>query len=268
MKLDSRILALAFACLIALAAVACAPQKGGTEVDPNTAKLEFSSFDGGGPEYTAALDDPGIADLAGKRFYPDPDHETLDGAPYTVVFTLTGKRPGETGLTVRSHSPIDGEEEVFLYRVSVDESLRVTVRSRENENPDPSPEKPDAITPNPVLVIHTENRILYANFAKTSAAEDLIRRLSMETLVVDLHDYGGFEKIGALPWTLEREEEQIRTVCGDVLLYGGDQISFFCGENLWSYARLAKIENLTPEAYAEAFGEGNTTVTLSVEWSE
>ena len=81
---------------------------------------------------------------------------------------------------------------------------------------------------------------------------------------LDLHDYGHFEKVGSLPWTLPRNDETITTVPGDVILYQGNQITIYYDENTWDFTRLAKIENITKEELLSVFGEGNVSVKLWV----
>ncbi len=90
------------------------------------ATLSFSSFDGGGPEYSVKIDDPEIVGYESRRIYNKPDHEEMTGAGYQVFITFTGKKEGETTATVSARSPIaeNFDEE---YRVSVDGELNVTL---------------------------------------------------------------------------------------------------------------------------------------------
>ena len=124
-----------------------APKASETAADDarQDAVLSFDSFDGGGPEYTLRIDDPAIVSYTSERRYRDADHDEIDGAGYTVVFTLRGLRPGETTVSVSARSPIaDNFDEV--YRVRVDDALRVTVErqiGREDDAdsvPEPEPE--------------------------------------------------------------------------------------------------------------------------------
>ncbi len=121
---------------------------------------------------------------------------------------------------------------------------------------------------NPVLVIKTEEKTFYADLEDNSSAEALIEKLDSEELIVDLHDYGSFEKVGSLPWDLPRNDETITTQPGDVILYQGNQITIYYDENTWDFTRLAKISNITKDELLEAFGEGSVSVTFSIEWRE
>ena len=63
------------------------------------AVLSFHSFDGGGPEFHAVLASD-IVSIEQEKEYAKPNHEELDGAGFTVTFTFTGIKPGETVLTI------------------------------------------------------------------------------------------------------------------------------------------------------------------------
>ena len=126
---------------------------------------------------------------------------------------------------------------------------------------------PEAAQPQAALLIEVTGSRFYAVPADSEAAESLVEKLSSEPITVELQDYGSFEKVGALPWTLPQSDTSITTVPGDIMLYRGDQIMIFYGENTWEYTPLAHIER-SAEELASAFGEGGVSVTLSVEWSE
>ena len=83
-----------------------------------------------------------------------------------------------------------------------------------------------------------------------------------------MHDYGSLEKVGSLPWSLPRNDEQITTEPGDIILYQGNQVTIYYDVNTWSFTRLAKIDGATKEELLDALGDGNVTVAFWVEWSE
>ncbi len=119
--------------------------------------------------------------------------------------------------------------------------------------------------PVPTLVIEANGHTFYAVLQNNTSAEALAEKLGTEAVELDLHDYGHFEKVGSLPWTLPRNDETITTVPGDVILYQGNQITIYYDENTWDFTRLAKIENITKEELLSVFGEGNVSVKLWVQ---
>ncbi|MDE6235987.1 MAG: hypothetical protein K2M56_09585, partial [Muribaculaceae bacterium] len=80
-------------------------------------------------------------------------------------------------------------------------------------------------------------------------------------------DYGGFEKVGALPQSFPTSNTQITTMPGDIMLYQGNQMVIFYGSNSWSYTRLGKIDGATASNLRQFLGNGNITLVLSLQTS-
>ncbi len=83
----------------------------------------------------------------------------------------------------------------------------------------------DAIRPTATLVMEVNGKVYYPDLAENASAKAFFEKLREGSLTVDLHDYGGFEKVGPLPWELPRSDEKITTVPGDIILYQGDHIT-------------------------------------------
>ena len=104
---------------------------------------------------------------------------------------------------------------------------------------------------------------LVATLADTDAARALAEKLQTGPVTVSLHAYGGFEKVGPLPWSLPASDEQTAAQPGDVMLYRGNQITVFTGSNSWAYTPLGHIEGATSESLLEVLGDGDVEVTLT-----
>ena len=81
-------------------------------------------------------------------------------------------------------------------------------------------------------------------------------------VVLQMSDYSGFEKVGALGQSLPTNNSQTTTHTGDIVLYNGNQIVIFYGSNSWSYTRLGKIDDLS--GWADALGRGDVQVTFTI----
>lgn len=244
---------------LCLALSGCAgPQKGKRG---GAAQLTFHSFSGGGPTYRVQVADPAVVSVEKSIRYIKKDHADLDGAGYDVTFTFTGLQCGTTAMTVEERSPIGGNFD-RLYEIRVDEALKVTLQELTVVDLD------QAAAATATLVLETEQGVFYAAFEDNSSALALQGRLSEGPLTLMMADYGHFEKVGQLPWALETNDEEITTAPGDVVLYGGDRLTVYYDENTWSLTPLAHIQNATREDLLAILGEGDVTVTLSVEWSE
>ena len=86
-----------------------------------------------------------------------------------------------------------------------------------------------------------------------------------EPLVVEMSMYGGFEQVGSIGTGLPRNDAQTTTEAGDIVLYSGDQIVVFYGSNSWAYTRLGHITDRSAEEMAELLGNGDVTITISME---
>lgn len=99
-----------------------------------------------------------------------------------------------------------------------------------------------------------------ASLENNAAVDALIEMLESGSVTIEMSDYSGFEKVGALGANLPTSNSQMTTQAGDIVLYQGNQIVIFYGSNSWSYTRLGRIDDLT--GLEEALGDGNVTVTF------
>jgi hypothetical protein len=116
-----------------------------------------------------------------------------------------------------------------------------------------------------IIVIDAGDAALEMALADTDAARALVEKLQDGPISLSLHAYGGFEKVGPLPWALPQSDEQITTSPGDIMLYQGDQITIFTGPNSWAYTPLGHIDGATADSLLEALGDGDVEITLSAQ---
>ena len=128
-----------------------------------------------------------------------------------------------------------------------------------------SPDTPDVDTDGHLIKISGPNGTLYADFASTNAAKDLIGSLKDSPINVDLQDYGSFEKVGNIGINLSRSDRDMDTGPGDIMLYNGNSIVIFYGNNSWDYTPLARIPDATAESMKAFLGNGDVSLVLSVE---
>ena len=101
-----------------------------------------------------------------------------------------------------------------------------------------------------------------ATLEDNAAVDALVEMMENGPVTIQMSDYAGFEKVGALGASLPASNSQTTTQAGDIVLYQGNQIVLFYGSNSWSYTRLGKIDDLT--GWAEALGSGDVSVTFSL----
>lgn len=187
-----------------------------------------------------------------------------------VIFLLPGL------IACSSQNPMDGQisesigegESEGIQSVFSIEDLPVKTDDppKEDKQSNNSPEE-EEVDQNQFYITAGET-VFTAAFSDNSSAEAFKNLLAEEPLTVDMHDYGSFEKIGEIGDTLPRNDEQITTEPGDVILYLGTNITIYYDTNSWNFTRLGKIQDATKEELLAALGAGDVTVTFSLERSE
>ena len=174
--------------------------------------------------------------------------KTIAMAAIVAALALVGCAGGQAGPSAAGGSSADLPEQA--------------VQSSEAQSPEAAGEAADASVS--AITLQADGVSLQMTLADTEAATALAELLREGPVSVDLHPYGGFEKVGSLPQALPPSDEQIETVPGDVMLYQGDQITIFYGSNTWAYTPLGHIEGATPDSLLGAFGDGDITIGLSL----
>lgn len=114
------------------------------------------------------------------------------------------------------------------------------------------------------VYIKVNNQILNIELENNSATKELRKRLENEDIIIEAHEYGGFEKVGNLGFSLPREDTSITTSAGDIVLYQGNQISLFYNSNSWSYTKIGKVKNISSNELNNILGSGDVTLTFTL----
>lgn len=100
----------------------------------------------------------------------------------------------------------------------------------------------------------------------TEAARELYARIQQGDVTLTLDDYGGFEKVGDLGFNIPSSDENITANPLDVMLYQGNKLVFFYGENTWDYTRIGLITGYSDEIFKDVIqaGRGEIKITLTL----
>ena len=145
-------------------------------------------------------------------------------------------------------------------------SLPVTTEPvSENETSEPHNTEPEATEgTHRMFYAHVNGSVLPILAADNSSANAFLDLLKTGDVTIDMHDYGSFEKVGPLGTALPRNDEQITTEPGDVILYQGNQVTIYYDVNSWSFTRLGKVQGLSQTELKAILGSGDPTVTFSL----
>ena len=117
------------------------------------------------------------------------------------------------------------------------------------------------------VLLKVGGNTMTATLTDNEATRELTKLLEQADITIRMSDYGGFEKVGALPRSFSTSNTQITTAPGDIMLYQGNQMVIFYGSNSWSYTRLGKIDGATVSNLHQFLGNGDVTLTLSLDSS-
>ena len=116
-----------------------------------------------------------------------------------------------------------------------------------------------------MIKIKVNNNVLEVKLEDNEATKSLVKKLKNGNITVNANEYGGFEKVGDLGFSLPRNDKNITTSAGDIVLYQGNQISLFYNSNSWSYTKLGKVQNVSAKDLKNILGSGDVSLVLSLE---
>ncbi|MBQ6125872.1 MAG: hypothetical protein IJI77_02475 [Erysipelotrichaceae bacterium] len=108
------------------------------------------------------------------------------------------------------------------------------------------------------IISDTEVPVTWEDNDSVRAIMDMI---SDRQLTVQMSMYGGFEQVGELGRSIVRDDRQITTDPGDIVLYAGNSIVVFYGSNSWAYTKLGHID-LSDDQLRDLLGNEDVKITL------
>ena len=156
----------------------------------------------------------------------------------------------------------------FVLSLSACEKLPVPPEQEEKQEEQKKPENNGGQngkenTLSMTMNITAGGKTITATLADNATAKALAEKLKSGSATVEMKA-NGFEHYGPLGFSLERHDEQISAVSGDIMLYNGNNICVFYGSNTWSYTPLGKVDGKTADELKAFFGTGTISVTYSL----
>ncbi len=115
------------------------------------------------------------------------------------------------------------------------------------------------------MKITVGNTTFTATLADNSTVDELVRLMTDEPLTLEMSDYANMEKGTDLGVTLTQNNEQMNTKPGDIILYQGRTLVIYYDTNSWSLTPIGKIDDVDEEVLRDTLGDGDVTVTFTVE---
>ena len=115
------------------------------------------------------------------------------------------------------------------------------------------------------IKIRVNGSELIIKLENNSSVNALVEKLKSGNITINAHEYGEFEKVGNLGFSLPTNDTQIKTTSGDLMLYQGNQITLFYGSNSWNYTRLGKIVGTSEKELKNILEKGYVILVLSID---
>ena len=93
--------------------------------------------------------------------------------------------------------------------------------------------------------------------------QELMEEAGKGDVVVQMSMYSDNEQVGSLEKSYTKNDEQITTYSGDIVLYSGDKIVVFYGSNSWAYTRLGKM-NIPEGDVTELLSNRDITLKITI----
>ena len=112
------------------------------------------------------------------------------------------------------------------------------------------------------IIMNVNNYDLVIELIDNSSSRALIEKLKEGDIIVHAHDYGNFEKVGNLGFSLPTNDKRITTKPGDLILYQGNQLTIYYDTNTWTFTKLGEVVNVDGEKLKEILGKSDAILTL------
>ena len=186
---------------------------------------------------------PGAILIPNESIGTEQPEQLPDKDQIILVYCRSGRRSKEAAQKLANM----GYTNVYEFGGIIDWTGEITT-----DAPDTGEEKNTMI----LLIGETEVPVTWEDNSSVDAIRGLL------PLTIEMSMYGGFEQVGPIGHDIIREDEQTDTEPGDIVLYAGNQIVVFYGNNSWAYTRLGHID-LTKQELEELLGHGAVTLTIS-----
>ena len=111
------------------------------------------------------------------------------------------------------------------------------------------------------IYLDVNGRKLVVELENNSSVDALLERLNKGELLIQAHDYGSFEKVGTIDYKFPTNDESFEAVPGDLILFEGNKISLYYGNNSYSFTKLGHIE-ISEDELKDLLGSGDVIFML------
>ena len=175
-----------------------------------------------------------------------------------VISACAGRTSNDSAVSMREQEEIPGEAE--------ETTLTASPENGSNGMPEQEESREKVIVMDELL-LSVGDKNLSVEWEDNESV-DALKDLAGSEMKINMAMYGGFEQVGSIGTSLPRNDSQMTTSPGDIVLYSGNQIVIFYGSNSWAYTKLGHITDQDASGMAGLLSKGNVTITISMEDAE
>lgn len=112
------------------------------------------------------------------------------------------------------------------------------------------------------ISMQIDDTVLDVEWENNETINEIKEELKQGELTIRLSKYSDFEQVGELSKTYSSFDKRITAEAGDIMLYSGNKIVVFYGENTWEYTRIGKIKNLGEDEIKRLLSNENVELKL------
>ncbi|MCR5330853.1 MAG: hypothetical protein K6E62_06655, partial [Lachnospiraceae bacterium] len=150
---------------------------------------------------------PGAILIPNESIADTPPEELPDLDQIILVYCRSGRRSKEAAQKL-----VDmGYASVYEFGGIIDWTGEIEKEAKATDN-----ETTGSMEPVAFLTVVAGDRVFSVDTEDNSSAEAFLEKLCTDPVTLEMHDYGGFEKVGELPWELPVNDKEITTKPGDL----------------------------------------------------
>ena len=135
-----------------------------------------------------------------------------------VISACAGRTSNDSAASMREQEEIPGEAEKT--------TLTASPENGSDEMPEQE-EKEEEVVMDELILSIGDKKITVE--WENNESVDALKDLAGSGMQINMSMYGGFEQVGSLGTSLPRNDSQMTTSPGDIVLYSGNQIVIFYG---------------------------------------
>ena len=200
---------------------------------------------------------PGAICIPNESIDAEPPEELPDLEQIILVYCRSGNRSKQAAQKLFDMGYVN----VYEFGGIIDWTGEVVTGTTEEETGSESQAKDEEEQDMKLKIGDKEVPVTWEENASVDALKALAEKDALE---IQMSMYGGFEQVGPIGQSIERDDEQTSTKPGDIVLYSGDQIVIFYGSNSWAYTRLGHVD-LSEKEMTDLLGKGDVVLTIHME---